>query len=108
MPEPIERPPPVGIPAERTVGCVGQEVDLSAGGTKGDCLLLEVDLGALVMGIRERAHEQQSHRARDAQRRASRRGGCSEDDATRELATDEVVCESVIAGFLLRSGWRSP
>ena len=45
-------------------GAVGQQVDLGAGGAQCDGLLLEIDLGALRVGMGEGADEQQSHRGR--------------------------------------------
>jgi hypothetical protein len=41
---------------------VGEEIDCAAGLTERDRMLLEIDLGSVVMGIGKRADQEEPHR----------------------------------------------
>ena len=67
--ETVEGAPPIGIFSSGVRGArrgraVALQMNLGAGGSQRDRLLLEINLRALFVGIGERAEQQNSHRQR--------------------------------------------
>ena len=68
MDESVQRTPALRIFRTLLVRSpIGQQLDLSARRPERDRLLLKVDLRTLVVGVGERAHQQESHRRPPAQ-----------------------------------------